>query len=132
MRFALGCAGVLAACGRRAAPGAQRRLEPGNAARNAAPEALPAAESAENLGCAETLARLAAAPALPGAAINAGFARGYLLGRARAEPVAFVRTPKFDAQRGSPEARALRADLAAAEQPAYAFERVLARVKKSP
>ncbi|HEY0468857.1 MAG TPA: hypothetical protein VGC79_31915, partial [Polyangiaceae bacterium] len=66
------------------------------------------------------------------AAVNAGFSRGYLLGRARAEPGAFVRTPKFDAQRCSPEARALWADLAAAEQPAYAFERVLARVKKSP
>ncbi|MEI9950915.1 MAG: hypothetical protein WDO74_18545 [Pseudomonadota bacterium] len=126
--FALGCAGVLGACGRRAAPDAQRRLEPGPVTT----ESLPEPESAESHACAETLARLGAEPALPGAAVNAGFERGYLLGRARAEPVVFWRTPNFDARRGSREARALRAELASDEHPAFAFERVLAKVKKSP
>jgi len=88
-------------------------------------------ESAESRACAETLARLAAQPALPGAAVNAGFVRGYLLGRARGEPIVFLRTPSFDPQRGSLQARALRAELAADEHPAFAFERVLGKVKKS-
>jgi len=131
LRFALACAGVLAACGRRATPDGERRLEPRNAPQNATPEALAEPESAESRSCAETIARLGAAPALPGAAVNSGFVRGYLFGRARAEPVVFVRTPQFDVQ-GSAEARALRAELAADEHPAYAFERVLAKVKKSP
>ncbi|HEY3253069.1 MAG TPA: hypothetical protein VGJ91_03940 [Polyangiaceae bacterium] len=126
--FALGCASGLGACGRRAAPEVQRRIEPGKAAVQAPPEA----ESAESRVCAETLARLEAEPALPGAAINAGFERGYLLGRARAEPIVFLRAPHFDAQRGSLEARALRAELVVDDHPAYAFERVLAKVKKSP
>ncbi len=78
------------------------------------------------------LARLAAEPALPGAIVNSGFERGYLLGRARAEPIVFLRPPKFDLQRGSLQAHALRAELAADEHPAFAFERVLAKVKKSP
>ena len=124
-----------AACGRRATPDVQQRFEPrnalGSAPQNAAPEALAEPESAESRSCAETIARLGAAPALPGAAVNSGFVRGYLFGRARAEPVVFVRTPQFDAH-GSAEARALRAELAADEHPAYAFERVLAKVKKSP
>jgi hypothetical protein len=94
-------------------------------------EPISELESAESRACAETLARLQGEPASPGAVVNAGFERAHLLGRARAEPIAFVRAPKFDEQRGSPQARALRADLAV-ERPAFAFERVLASVKKSP
>jgi len=124
----LGCAGLLGACGRRDAPDVQRRPEPGKAA----PKSDPEPESAESRSCAETLAGLAAEPALPGAAVNAGFERGYLLGRARAEPVAFLRTPIFDAEHGSLQVRAMRAELSAEDHPAFAFERVLAKVKKSP
>src|SRR6187431_2057267 len=134
--FALGCAALLGGCGRRVAPGLQRRPEPGRAAAERAPAPTTAPttepESAESRACAETLVRLAAQPALAGAAVNEGFVRGYLLGRARGEPVAFLRAPSFDAQRGSLQARALRAELSAAEHPAYAFERVLGKVKKSP
>ncbi len=126
--FALACAGLLGACRRHATPDVQRRPEPGKVA----PESLPEPESAESRACVETLARLATEPALPGAVVNAGFERGYLLGRARAEPVVFWRTPSFDARRSSREARAWRAELASDEHPAFAFERVLAKVKKSP
>jgi hypothetical protein len=78
------------------------------------------------------IARLSAEPALPGSPVNAGFLRAVLLARARAEPVLFTRAPVFDERTGSAEARALRAELSAAEQPAYAFERVLARTRKNP
>ena len=124
----LGGAGLLAACGRRAAPEPQRRALP----RNVAAPTISEPESPESRACADTLAGLAAQPALPGALVNSGFERGYLLGRARAEPVVFLRTPTFVAERSSLQARALRAELGAAERPAYAFERVLAKVKKSP
>ena len=126
--LALGCAGMLAACARRDGPDVQRRLEPRT--ETPAPAAQP--ESAESRACAETLARLGREPALPGAAVNSGFERGHLLGRARAEPIVFMRAPNFEAERGSPQARALRAELAAEERPAFAFERVLGKVKKSP
>jgi hypothetical protein len=89
-------------------------------------------ESAESRACADVIARLNAEPALPGAAVNAGFARALLLGRARAEPVIFTRPPRFDERAASSEGRALRAELSAAEQPAYAFERALSRAKKNP
>ena len=89
-------------------------------------------ESAESLTCRATIARLGAEPALPGSAINGDFARAFLLGRARAEPVVFWRAPAFDEARGSSQARALRAELATDQHPAYAFERALAKVKKSP
>jgi hypothetical protein len=125
--LALSGAGMLVGCGRRDAPDAQP-LEP----RKVAPAPALEPESAEIRACTETLARLSAESALPGARVNSGFERGYLLGRARAEPVVFLRTPSFDAQRGSPQARALRAELAAEERPAFAFERVLGKVKKSP
>ena len=104
----------------------------GEAAPTPAKEAGSEPESAELHACGETLARLAGEPALPGAPINAGFERGYLLGRARGEPIAFLRTPTFDERRGSPPARTLREELAAEEHPAFAFERVLGRVKKHP
>jgi hypothetical protein len=64
--------------------------------------------------------------------VNGGLARALLLGRARSEPVIFLRAPAFDERTGSPVARALRAELASAEKPAYAFERALLRTKKSP
>ncbi len=126
--FALGCAGLLGACARHDPPDIQRPPEP----RKAGPESLPEPESAESLACATTLARLGSEPALAGAAVNSGFERGYLFGRARAEPIVFLRTPNFDGARGSPQARALRAELAGDDHPAFAFERVLAKVKKSP
>ena len=128
MSFALGCVGLLASCARREAPDVERRVEP----QKAAPPPLSEPESAESRACAETLSRLGAEAALPGAPVNSGFERGYLLGRARAEPVAFSRRPSFDVQRGSLLARALREELAVEEHPAFAFERVLAKVKKSP
>ena len=93
---------------------------------------LPAAESAASVACAETRARLGAEPALPGAVINAGFERALLLGRARAEPVVFWRAPVFNAAHSSSQAAAMRAALLADEHPAFAFERVLAGVRKSP
>jgi len=128
LSFAIGCVGLLAACSRRAAPDVERRSGPVKTAL----EALPEPESAESRGCRETLKRIGAEPALPGAPVNSGFERGYLFGRARAEPIAFARRPSFDVQRGSFQARALREELATEEHPAYAFERVLAQVKKSP
>jgi hypothetical protein len=91
-----------------------------------------AAESAENQSCAALIERLAREPALPGSVVNGGFARAFLLGRARAEPVVFMRAPVFDAPRASPEARAIRADLAADPHPAQSFERALSRVRKHP
>ena len=121
LSFALGCVGLLAACARREAPDVERRVEP----QKAAPPPLFELESAESRACAETLSRLGAEPALPGAPVNSGFERGYLLGRARAEPVAFSRKPSFDVQRGSLLARALREELAVEEHPAFAFERQL-------
>ena len=126
--LALGCAGLLLACGRRSPGELQRGPEP----KKGAEVVISQPESAESRGCAETLARLGAEPALPGAVVNSGFERGYLLGRARAEPVVFLRAPNFDVQRGSAQARVLRAELAAEERPAFAFERVLGKVKKSP
>jgi len=126
--FALAAVGSLVACGRRDVPDVQHRVEPPKAAI----EPVSDSESAESRACGDTLARLAAEPGLPGAPVNAGFERGYLLGRARAEPVAFVRAPQFDAQRGSAQARVLREELALEERPAFAFERVLAKVTKSP
>jgi len=101
------------------------------------PQARPArvpsaAEAGESLACAGTIARLSAETELPGAPVNAGFERALLLGRARAEPVVFLRAPRFDAQTGTPEARALRAALLSADRPAFAFETVLAKVKKNP
>ncbi len=89
-------------------------------------------ESAESRACSAEIARLSAAPALPGSPVNTGFVRALLLARARAEPVVFTRAPAFDERAASAEARALRAELSAAEQPAFAFERALARTKKSP
>lgn len=124
----LGCAGLLVACQRRELPEAQRRTPPRSAVQLASSEP----ESAESQACAAKLSRLEAEPALPGSAVNAGFERGYLLGRARAEPVAFVRTPHFDTQTGSFRARTLREELQVEEHPAFAFERVLSQVKKSP
>ena len=94
--------------------------------------ATEAAESLESQACAVTIARLGTEPALPGAAINGQLTRAILLGRARAEPVVFWRAPVFDEARGTLQARALRADLAADEHPAYAFERALAKARKSP
>lgn len=89
-------------------------------------------ESSENIACAGVLARLEAQPALPGAPVNAGFERAFLLGRARAEPVVFWRAPRFEPSRASSQAETLRAELSADPHPAYAFESVLAKVKKSP
>ena len=127
LRFALGCAGLVAACARRELP------EPGERRpRPAAATPVSEPEAAENRLCAATLARLEAEPALSGAAVNSGFSRAYLLGRARGEPIVFLRPPEFDTQRGSLEARALRQALAADEHPAFAFEQVLAKVRKSP
>jgi hypothetical protein len=71
-------------------------------------------------------------PAVPGAIVNAGFARAFLLGRARAEPVIFTRAPFFDSHGASPEARTLRADMLTDPHPAQAFERALLRIKKHP
>ena len=82
--------------------------------------------------CGQTLERLRAEPALPGAVVNAEFARAFLLGRARAEPVIFWRAPRFDEARASSRARVLRADMLSAEHPAFAFERALSQAKKSP
>ncbi|HYP97287.1 MAG TPA: hypothetical protein VER96_01350 [Polyangiaceae bacterium] len=123
-----GFAGLLVACQRRELPEGQRQTEP----KSAAAQATREPESAESRACAAKLSQLEAEPALPGAVVNAGFERGYLLGRARAEPVAFVRTPHFDTQVGSFRARALREELQVEEHPAFAFERVLSQVKKSP
>jgi hypothetical protein len=78
------------------------------------------------------MARLEAEPALPGAKVNGAFERAFLLGRARAEPVVFWRAPRFDPAHASGQAQALRDELRADEHPAYAFERVLLKVKKSP
>ena len=89
-------------------------------------------ESAESRACDEVIAHLSAEPALPGSPVNAGFPRALLLARARAEPVLFTRAPVFDEHTGSAEARAMRAELSAAEPPAYAFERALAHVKNNP
>ena len=75
--------------------------------------------------------QLAAEPALPGALINGGFGRAALLGRARAEPVLFLRAPHFEEAAASPEARSLRADLGV-PAPAFAFERALGKAKKNP
>jgi len=94
--------------------------------------AAPAAESAERDLCQAALARLETEAELPGAAVNSGFARALLLGRARAEPVVFWRAPLFDAEHGSAEARALRADLASDPHPAQAFERALVQSRKHP
>jgi hypothetical protein len=113
------------ACSRRDAPGTGRT--PARAAVVAVSSA-----SAHSRACAEVIARLNGEPALPGSPINAGFARALLLARARAEPVLFIRAPVFDERTASSEARALRAELSAAEQPAFAFERALARARKSP
>jgi hypothetical protein len=120
-------------CARRAPPSAQR----GKTVNVPLPSvskraAVPAEESAAGMACARVLARLEAEPALPGARVNSGFERAFLLGRARAEPVLFWRAPAFDPARGSAQARALRAELSADEHPAFAFEQVLAKVKKSP
>src|SRR6478752_9006304 len=128
LRMAGGCAGLLLACERRELPDDQRQPE----LKLSTPTALAEPESAESRACAAKLSQLEAEPALPGAVVNAGFERGYLLGRARAEPVAFVRTPHFDTQVGSFRARALREELQVEEHPAFAFERVLSQVKKSP
>ncbi|HET7539482.1 MAG TPA: hypothetical protein VFK05_06410 [Polyangiaceae bacterium] len=129
--WALSCLGLLVACGRADRPDVRRVSEAPNAEAAAVAPAPVEQESPENLACAETLRRLEAAPALPGSAVNSGFARAHLLGRARAEPIAFSRAPHFDAQ-GSPRARALREELAANEHPAFALEQVLGKVKKSP
>lgn len=123
-----GCVGLLFACRRGELSAVQRQPRPDASA----PAKTPEPESAESRACAEKLSRLETEPALPGAAVNAGFERGYLLGRARAEPVAFVRAPAFDIQSGSFRARALREELLVEEHPAFAFERVLMKVKKSP
>jgi len=124
----LGCSGLLFACQRAESRDLPGQTQPISSALVTTPEA----ESAESRACAEKLSRLDAEPALPGAPVNAGFERGYLLGRARAEPVAFVRAPQFDSQTGSFRARALREELLVEEHPAFAFERVLSKVKKSP
>jgi len=119
---------LLAACQRGELADVQQKPEP----KPTRQEARLEPESAESRACAAKLSLLAGEPALPGAAVNAGFERGYLLGRARAEPVAFVRTPAFDENLGSRKARALRKELLADERPNFAFERVLGIVKKSP
>ena len=75
--------------------------------------------------------RCAGQPAVAGAGVNQGFERALLLGRARAEPVVFLRAPTFDAEHASSRALALRSELLD-EHPAFAFERVLAKVKQSP
>jgi len=124
----VGCAGLLVACQRRELP-EDRRQAPLTAA---VAGATSPAESAESRGCAATLSRLQAETALPGAAMNAGFTRAHLLGRARAEPVAFVRAPQFDTRTSSLRARALREALELEERPAFAFERALSEVKKNP
>ncbi|MEO8906356.1 MAG: hypothetical protein ABI627_32935 [Polyangiaceae bacterium] len=85
----------------------------------------------DSLACAERIARLQAEPALAGASVNAGFERAALLGRARAEPVLFLRAPRVDEATASLEARSLRADLSATA-PAFAFERALGQAKKHP
>ena len=123
-----GCAGLLLACERRELPDDQRQPE----LKLSTPTALAEPESADSRACAERLSRAEAEPALPGAVVNAGFERGYLLGRARAEPVAFTRTPQFEPKGGSLRARTLRDELLLDEHPAFAFERVLSKVKKSP
>jgi hypothetical protein len=125
--------GAVPGCARRAPPSERRAplaaVPPEAAAKRVA---VPARESAESVACAGVMARLEAQPALPGAAVNGGFGRAFLLGRARAEPVVFWRTPRFDPARALRQAEALRAELSADEHPAYAFERVLVKVKKSP
>lgn len=127
----------LGGCTRREAPVPDEpaaSTEASPAAVSVAPPApaLSAPESAEGQACARRIAALHAEPELPGASVNGGFTRAFLFGRGRGEPVIFLRTPRFDEQHGSSQALALRADLSAAERPAYAFESVLGRVKKAP
>jgi hypothetical protein len=113
----------------RPAPGAELAT---SAALSSAAAATPTIESAEHRQCQAAVARLQSEPELPGAAINAGFARGLLLGRARGEPVVFWRAPRFDPEHASAEGRALRADLSSNPHPAPAFERALERIRKKP
>ncbi|HEY1532665.1 MAG TPA: hypothetical protein VGF76_01560, partial [Polyangiaceae bacterium] len=125
---------ALGGCARHHDPGAQRASVTASSVPVWSPDRAPAVvltESAESR-CGEVIARLSAAPALPGSPVNTGFVRALLLARARAEPVVFTRAPAFDERAASAEARALRAELSAAEQPAFAFERALARTKNSP
>jgi hypothetical protein len=89
-------------------------------------------ESADSVACAASLAQLARERALPGAVVNGGLARALLLGRARGEPVVFLRAPAFDEPHASPDASASRAELASDPHPAQAFERALLRIKKRP
>ncbi|MES1179539.1 MAG: hypothetical protein ABUL62_34805 [Myxococcales bacterium] len=125
-------AGVVPACARRTPPDARRAPLAAVPAALRERAAVSARESAESVACAGVVARLEAEPALPGAKVNGAFERAFLLGRARAEPVVFRRAPHFDPQHALPQAEALRAELSADEHPAYAFERVLLKVKKSP
>ena len=124
---------ALPCCGQRG-PSETGQRPPGALAARAVANgnAADVREAAESTACTSVLARLQAEPALPGATVNAGFERALLLGRARAEPVVFWRAPRFDAAQSSPRARELRAALVADEHPAFAFEQVLSKVKKSP
>lgn len=140
MLASIGCAFsllVTASCSRRSPPTRQRH-DPALAAGvrepalGTASATATSAESAEGQACARRIAALNAEPELPGSVVNRGFTRAFLLGRGRGEPVLFLRTPQFDEQRGSSQARALRAELRDAEKPAYAFESALLRVRKSP
>ncbi|HEX3773070.1 MAG TPA: hypothetical protein VHV51_01330 [Polyangiaceae bacterium] len=117
---------------RRAEPAASATRLAALSAPHNSPAKAAAAESEESVSCRDAFARLEAEPALSGAVVNGGFARAFLLGRARAEPVVFARAPEFDERRASAEARALRADMATDLHPWQAFERVLTRVKKNP
>jgi hypothetical protein len=126
---------ALSGCARRASPKSRSGVaavgsEPSPLLNAAAPDV--AREIATDRACSDAIERLRAEPALPGAVVNAGFARALLLGRARAEPVIFTRAPRFDERKASPEARALRDDLATDPHPSQAFERVLIRVRKRP
>ena len=128
-----GSSAAVSACSQRKVPEGNRDPAPTQAAApTATVPAAAAAESAEDRACRRLLGQLSVEPALPGAAVNGGFGRALLLGRARAEPVVFSRAPRFDAGHASPDARALRADLATDPHPAQAFERALSRIKMRP
>src|SRR5450432_1767255 len=89
--------GVALACGVVAVGGCARREVPKVRARGpfSAVSAAPvqALASAESRACEPVLVRLGTEAALPGSALNSGFGRALVLGRARAEPVVFSRAP---------------------------------------
>src|SRR5258706_4436007 len=83
----------------------------------------------EKAACLEGRLRVELFPALPDVPLNGGPLRAALLGRAKAEPVLFLRRP--EARGVSRAALALRAELD--EAPGFqSFDHVVGSVRKSP